>query len=611
MRVMSASLPAGGTRFFWRLCAGFVGLVLVTSLAIGTLIDARVRSDLQDSIQSQLYAEAAHLVELAERPLSGQDPTSILQRQADTIAARTGSRLTVLDGTGAVVVDTRQAPASMDNHLTRPEIQQALGEGLGVAERFSGTLGVDLLYVALPVHGEGAVQGFCRASLPLQEIELRTARLRGIVLVGACGAALIGLLLAFAYARRVTAPLALMTAAVETTTRGEFARVDVPLEDDEIGRLGQAFNAMAAELHKRMQTITANHNKVLAILSSMDEGLVAIDREDRVVHINSVAGELLGLVPAESVGQLIWELTRDGGDGDISRALAHARDTGETTRVEVRVRSGTAPEERVLQLNASPLTDAQGERSGAVVVVNDLTELRRLEGIRQDFVANVSHELKTPLAAIRAMIEMLVDAPDLSAEKQLDFHQRVLRQTDRLATLVQDLLTLARLEAQPPPPSAEAVDLRDSVALARARFLPQAEKRGLRLETSLPTEPVPIAADEEDLRQILDNLLDNAIKYTPEGGTVEVLVSLSENGRGARLEVVDTGAGIEPRHLERIFERFYRVDKARSRELGGTGLGLAIVKHLALSLHGSVGVESAPGQGTRFSVELPLAPRPA
>ena len=602
---MAPGLQQRGTRFFWRLCAGFVGLVLVTSLAIGALIDARVRADLQDSIQAQLHAESIHLAQLAESVLSDRSSTELLQHQADVIATATGSRLTVLDANGTVIVDTRQAPASMDNHLSRPEIQQALGEGVGLAERFSGTLGVDLLYVALPVTSEGRVVGYCRTSLPLVEIDSRTARLRGIVLGGACIAALIGVLLAFAYARRVTAPLRLMTTAVEATTRGELTRVDVPLEDDEIGRLGQAFNTMAAELHDRMQTITANHNKLLAILSSMDEGVVAVDRDDRVVHMNAVAGELLGQVPEQCLGQLIWELTRDG---DISRALAHARESGESTRVEVHLRSGTSPEERVLQLNASPLTDAEGERSGAVVVVNDLTELRRLEGIRRDFVANVSHELKTPLAAIRAMIEMLVDAPDLSEEKQRDFHQRVLRQTERLTTLVQDLLTLARIEDQPPPASNSVVDLRDCVALARTRFLPQAEQQGLRLETRVPDVRVPIAADEEDLRQILDNLLDNAIKYTARGGHVEVLLQLSEDGTSAQLEIVDSGVGIEPRHLDRIFERFYRVDKARSRELGGTGLGLAIVKHLALSLGGTVDVESAPGRGTRFSVELPLAP---
>ena len=599
---MAAPTTTRGIKFFWRLCAGFVGLVLATSLAIGTLVDSRVREDLLASVEQNLTAEAAFLAELAEPVLAGRSPVARLQRQADTLAERAESRLTVMDADGVVIVDTGQAPAGMDNHLARPEVQQALREGLGRSERFSGTLGVDLLYVAVPVRSEGQLRGVCRASLSLHELGERTARVRNIVLAGAAGAALIGMVLALAYARRVTAPLAQLTAAVEATTRGGFARVDVPLEDDEIGRLGTAFNAMAAELRDRMEIITANHNKVLAILSSMDEGVVAVDREDRVVHMNAVAGALLSLVPEECAGRPIWELTRDI---DVSGALAHARETGESTRVEVRVRPGIAAEERVLRLNASPLTDASGDRSGAVVVVDDLTELRRLEEVRRDFVANVSHELKTPLAAIRAMVEMLVDAPDLDPQKQLDFHGRVLRQTDRLSTLVQDLLTLARLEEPRSPRETAQIDLCDSVTRARARFQPQAEKQSIDLIVTQPGEPLRVSADEEDLRQILDNLLDNAIKYTPAGGTVEVRLGTTEGQ--ALIEVIDTGAGIEPRHQDRIFERFYRVDKARSRELGGTGLGLSIVKHLTLSLRGQVGIESAPGRGSRFWVRLPLA----
>ena len=609
MRGMSPDAEVGGTRFFRRLCLGFVGLVLVTSAAIGALVDSRVRADLLDSVEARLASEAAYLgvlaapVLAADGPVDG--PVGELAARAAEAAATTGSRLTVMRADGTVIVDTRHEPATMDNHLTRPEVQQALSEGRGRASRFSGTLGVDLLYVALPVRVEGRLVGICRASLPLVEVERHTARVRRIVGVGAIGAALLGMVLAMLYARRVTAPLAQMTAAVESLTRGRFARVDVPEGDDEIVRLGAAFNTMAAQLRERVALITANHNQVLAILGSMVEGVVAVDREDRVLHMNAVAGRLLGLVPEQCTGRRLWELTREL---ELSQALAHARETGEASRLEVELRSGTEMEPRTLQLNASPILDEDGARSGAVVVVNDLTELRRLEAIRRDFVANVSHELKTPLAAIRAMVEMLVEAPDLSEEQRQDFHRRVLAQGDRLATLVADLLTLARIEsagAAGGRADVPVTDLKDPIDRARTRFGPRAQKRGIAVEFELAEGPAPVRADEEDLREILDNLLDNAIKYTPAGGTVTL--TLEREGQRIRLSVADTGVGIEPVHRERIFERFYRADKARSRELGGTGLGLAIVKHLVQSMGGTIEVASTPGRGSTFTVRLPAA----
>jgi two-component system phosphate regulon sensor histidine kinase PhoR len=328
---------------------------------------------------------------------------------------------------------------------------------------------------------------------------------------------------------------------------------------------------------------------------------VAVDREERVVHMNAVAGRLLGVVPVDSAGKRIWEVTRAV---EIPEILERTGGTDEVTgSVELRVEGSSEP--RVIELVASPLLDASGRRAGAVVVLHDVTELRRLEQVRRDFVANVSHELKTPLTAIRGLVETVIDDEQMEPATARRFALKIRDQVARLSTLVTDLLTLARAESTQVPRERPVIDLAAPVRECARRFAPLSAAEGVELVLSLPDEPIPLRADEEDLRQIVGNLLDNAIKYTPAGGRVDlgVVPGTSE----VTIEVRDTGIGIEPRDQDRVFERFYRVDKARSRELGGTGLGLSIVKHLVQSLDGAISLESAPGRGSRFRVRLPLA----
>jgi two-component system phosphate regulon sensor histidine kinase PhoR len=275
---------------------------------------------------------------------------------------------------------------------------------------------------------------------------------------------------------------------------------------------------------------------------------------------------------------------------------------------ELRLRGGDGP---AIEMHAGPLTGGRGEVVGAVLVLNDVSELRRLEAIRRDFVANVSHELKTPLTAIRGLVETILDDPEMPVDVRQRFLERIEEQTQRLSTLVTDLLTLSRLESESSRREREVVDFRGVVDSSVRRLRGVAEGKGIHLETAFDGDALWVLGDEEQLRQMVDNLVDNAVKYTPEGGRVAVrLRAATEEGTGQTeclLEVDDTGIGIEPRHQERIFERFYRVDKARSRELGGTGLGLSIVKHIAKDTGGSVSLESRPGLGSTFRVRLPLA----
>ncbi|HVS10216.1 MAG TPA: ATP-binding protein [Planctomycetota bacterium] len=422
-------------------------------------------------------------------------------------------------------------------------------------------------------------------------------------------AAIAALALAAWSARRLTRPLDAMTEAADAMRNGGLRRAIAGHGADEFDRLAAAVDGMAQDLQGRVEALTGDRNKVLAILASMVEGVVAVDRGERVVHMNEVAERLLGASPGQAAGRRIWEVTRASGVCELLEATL--REEGEAAG-ELVLRVGTDPAERRIEMRSSPLRDAAGEVAGAVVVLHDVSELRRLEEVRRDFVANVSHELKTPLTAIRGLVETLLDDRHMEEATRVRFLEKIRDQSSRLSTLVSDLLTLARIESPEEPIERRTLDLRSPVREGAARFAPLCQHKGLEMRLELPERAVLLRGDEEALRQIVDNLLDNAVKYTPSGGRVRLrLVAPASDGgpeRWALLEVEDTGIGIEPRHQERIFERFYRVDKARSRELGGTGLGLSIVKHLALAHGGRVSLESTPGRGSTFRVHLPSPP---
>jgi two-component system phosphate regulon sensor histidine kinase PhoR len=418
--------------------------------------------------------------------------------------------------------------------------------------------------------------------------------------LGGFVAALVALAIGLFVTRRITAPLASMTVAAEAISRGEYRHRVGGGSHDEIGTLASAFNRMAAQLERRMETITEDRAKLLTILGGMVEGVVAVDREQAIVHLNAAAGRILGVAPERSLGRPIWEVTRVRQVADaIAATLAGAREVTEEVALEV------GSQERIVQLHGARLENGEGGRVGAVLVLHDVTELRRLERIRRDFVANVSHELKTPITAIRGLVDTIIDDDEMPTSVRTEFLRKAQNQAIRLSLLVTDLLTLARLESADGIVEPERLDVREIVGRSVANFRPAAEVRSLSLETQVPEEPVMVQGDPEALELLVNNLLDNAVKYSRDGGRVSVRLVAAD--ATARLEVEDDGVGISPEHHDRIFERFYRVDQARSRELGGTGLGLSIVKHICKAHHGSVSVRSTLGVGSTFEVTVPLA----
>ena len=588
------------SRFSWKLTAGLLLPILISAAIVGGLSIRSMEEDSREEVRRSLAAQATLLRNVAAARL-GQPQESVLKREVRSLGEEIGTRLTVIDAEGLVLADSQEDPSSMDNLASRPEIMAVRSHGSGIATRYSHELGASVMHLALPIEADGRLLGYARASRSLSEINRRLTRLGTVVAVGAALAILAATVLGMVLARNFVKPVKAMTAVAEGMARGDYNRRLPATGTDELGDLARALNQTAKSSQNRMETIITDRNKLLSLLKGMVEGVVAVDRDERVLQMNSAAGKILGASPETSVSKPIWEVTRISQVCDIlSRTLRSGRD------VKDELRLATRSQDQVVEMLASPLLDGEGELVGAVVVLHDVSDLHRLQTVRRDFVANASHELKTPIAAIRALVETVIDDQSMRSSDQAHFLARIRNQSMRLSSLVADLLTLSRLESSPGGPELRPIDLRESFKGAVHALLPTGEDRGIAVHTEVPENPVQVLGDPEALGQLTTNLLDNAIKYTGRGG--HVWVRLKTGNGQAVIEVQDTGMGIAPQDQSRVFERFYRVDKARSRELGGTGLGLSIVKHIAAIHQGRVFVESTPGIGSTFRASLPIAP---
>jgi len=417
--------------------------------------------------------------------------------------------------------------------------------------------------------------------------------------VAAVVAAFLSFFVSVRLASRLSQPLRALLGATDRLGEGKSGQRVFTEAQDEIGALAAAFNRMSEQLDARIARLEEDRQQLRTILSGMVEGVVALDPNQRILYANERATQLLGLPSQTLVGRRLWEVVRQRPLLDV---VQRALDSSEPQREEL---GWNGPTVRSLTVHAARLPGLPPR--GAVLVLHDTTELRRLERLRQEFVANVSHELKTPLSIIKACVETLLDGAVDDPQHRRPFLEQLDSQSNRLHALILDLLSLARIESGEELFEFQPLPVCEVVQACLERHRPRAESKEqiLEMRSSAGDEELAVWADEEALEQILDNLLDNAVKYTPQGGRVSVC--WRREGDQVCLEVADTGIGIPESDLPRIFERFYRVDKARSRELGGTGLGLSIVKHLAQAMHGSVYAVSRPGQGTTFTIRLPAA----
>ena len=587
------------SRLFWKLFASYTILNLVAIVTLVVIVSRWHENQGVEQIRKRLHDSAA-LVRSNVVKLLPYGRTESLQAHIQDLGRVIGMRITLVSMDGEVLADSLKASAadvtSMENHKGRLELVQAATGGRGTSRRISSEFGEPMLYAALRIDLDGEPTGLVRTALPLTVVLEEVAAIPRLIWPAALSVSIAVAVLTWVLAARVVRPVHILTTAAEQITAGEY-RQDVFLQDrDELCTLAKSFNRMTKQLNVRETQLRESNRRLLTVLEGMVEGVIALDERERVVLANAAAGRLLSFDPTAAVGRPLLEVARNRG---IHEALKFP-DSKTSQHVEIELGD---EQNRVLGVNATLLSSEPSTR--CILVLHDVTELRRLESIRQEFVANVSHELKTPLSSIKAYAETLLDGAISDSECNRKFVAQIDDQAERLHELILDLLSIARIESGRQTFEIGAVHLADAAQTCIRGNSAAAAARNINLVAGGTPEDLVVSADEEGLRQILNNLIDNGIKYSANSGTVTI--TWHADGSTAIIQVRDEGQGISSEFLPRVFERFFRVDSARSRELGGTGLGLSIVKHLVQTFGGSVDVESALREGTVFTVTLPLA----
>lgn len=533
-----------------------------------------------------------------------QEKYTELNSLIQDLGAAVGTRFTVILPDGKVVADSDEDWQVMQSHADRPEIIDAIQtRQVGYEMRWSATLKKELMYVAVPVlgRGEGNVRpviAVVRTSIPTATIQESLGWIRTRLIVGAVLTIGLIALVSLWTSLKIHRLIQSMAEGAERFAEGRLEHRLTPTGFMEIDLLADSMNRMANHLSDRIETVLRQQNELEAVLVSMQEGVLAVNNDGIVINLNQTCADLLAASPNEVRGRLIHEVIRKS---DLLRFVEVALTREEPIEEDIRIRGD---EERWLNAHGTRLHDAQGKQIGALVVLHDVTRLRRLENVRRDFVANVSHELKTPITSIKGFVETLLDGAMEDPETLMRFLGIVSRQVNRLEAIIEDLLILSRLEKGSEEQNTRLERGRVDEVIKAAVEMCEKKAHDKQIQIAIHCDPqLEMQMNPALLEQALVNLIDNAVKYGPAGSHIDVTAE-QDNGRIA-IRVQDQGCGIEPKHLPRLFERFYRADKARSRELGGTGLGLAIVKHIALVHRGSVGVQSTLGRGSTFSILLP------
>jgi two-component system phosphate regulon sensor histidine kinase PhoR len=537
----------------------------------------------------------------------GDSESHAIDSLCKVLAKGVPTRFTVIALDGTVLGDSEKDPDSMENHGNRMEVISALSGKTGISQRFSHTLNETMIYVAVPIYHSGFRSGIVRTALSTAFIQRELNRMYRHIALGLVFLALLAALVSFFVARSISRPIDAMKLGAQRFAAGDFSKKLVPAGCEEIDQLAAALNDMAKHLRETIDRLTEQHNRLSAVLSSMAEGVIAVDTEQRIIAINRAAIDLFSIPSVPELGTWIGEVLRNAKINEYIKEIGENGKEleGETILTgEEGERDGT---DHRLQLHGNALSDGNGRTIGVLVVINDVTRLKKLETMRSDFVANVSHELRTPLTSVKGFVEtLLAGAIDDKGEAQR-FLQIIARQVDRLSTIVEDLLALSRIEEEGQSQAPRLQDARISELLGNVVQTcgTKAAAKNIVIEQKCPHD-LYAHVEPALIEEALINLCDNAVNYSPEGEKVVLAVAVGTAAKELVFTVTDHGAGIAPEHHERIFERFYRVDKARSRKLGGTGLGLSIVKHIALVHHGRVTVTSKPGAGSTFCIHIPL-----
>ncbi len=583
-------------RLFIQFFLSFLAVLLLSFVAVTWISTRAWRQFFMQQTVADLEARA-RLLEVYVRPGLAQSDNGALQELCQTLGKQTGTRLTLILPDGRVVADSARAPETMENHRDRLEVQAALAGRAGTHQRLSPTVEETMMYVAVPVTYGGKIVGVARAALPITVIDQELRQVYRQVGLGSLLVLVLAIGLSLMLSRRITRPLEEMRRGAERFARGDLSlQLPKPGVEELVG-LADTLNFMASQLADRISTILRQRQEQEAVLASMVEGVIAVDGQARLISLNQAAAEMLGVELKGLEQKSITEVVRNP---DMQWFVTRALATDAPIEGEIILERDN---ERILQAHGTTLRDAQGKVLGVLIVMHDVTRLRKLENARRDFVANVSHELKTPITSIKGFVETLMEGAINEPENAVEFLRIISRQVDRLHEIIEDLLSLSRIEQEAEQGKILLAGRRLKGVIQAAIQVcgKRASEKGITVNLDCP-EALRARINAPLLEEALVNLIDNAIKYSETGSSVWVEAE-PVNGKVV-LRVRDQGVGIAPEHLPRLFERFYRVDPSRSRKVGGTGLGLAIVKHIAQAHAGRVAVESTPGQGSVFSLYL-------
>ncbi|ENF7316724.1 PAS domain-containing protein [Listeria monocytogenes] len=586
-------------KLWLKIGLSFFILFFVVMVIVGVFSGELMKSTYLNMKENQLEDDAKILLQTTNMEnLDLDKDAATIQKSLDPLGEDIDARITVIDSKGDVVADTKKDPEKLDNHMNRPEVTDILkkGESVGISIRESDSLGYSMLYVAVPVKHQGKTDGVLRISISLESVDAAVAKLWGnLALIFGIALVIIAAISVF-IARKITRPVReIIEVSTDLANHKYDSRIHGKISG-ELQDLSISVNTLAESLETQMFEIKQNEQRLNAIVQNLVSGVMLINVDKQVIMTNRTMYQILG--ETEITGKPFYEVIKSFALSQLIEA------TFETKTIQQKEIILYFPREMILDASVSPILGENGEITGIILLLHDITQIRHLGNVRSEFVTNVSHELKTPVTALKGFAETLLDGAMYDEVLLKKFLTIIKEESDRLHRLIMDILALSRIEQNPVAENVELVDVDEVIEQSARTIFEMATEKNIRVTIPEKTSAsVMIETDRDKLQQIVINLLSNAINYTPVDGKVEV--KLIEQEAEVIIEVTDNGIGIPAKDIDRVFERFYRVDKARSRHSGGTGLGLSIVKHLVENCGGRIEVESQEEVGSTFRVTLP------
>lgn len=577
----------------WRVTIWFTLIVIIGMAVLGSFLTVSVRNRQVDNLRADLKSEAIIIAGVSLPYLRGSADIDELDIFVKQLGDETGVRFTIIRKDGTVLADSHEDPANMGSHADRPEVVGALASGIGEATRYSTTIGERLMYIAITVTDGGSTLGVARVALPVTRVESSVSGTITVIIVATVIVAFVAIVAAWLITRVITRPLRELTAASRELAEGAFD-AGIPVSTtDETGQLARAFNEMVARLRQVVGTLSDDKTRLSAILDNMADGIITTDKEGNVDLVNQAAENLLGIGHKDITNRPLIEIVRDY---ELTDILKQSMVSGRPEEVQFESSSSG----RFLRAIAMTITGEHAD--GGLILLQDLTELRSLQTMRREIVGNISHDFRTPLAGIKAMVDTLQDGAVNDPAAARAFLSRIEGEVHRLTQMVAELTELSRIETGRTELERKPVNLNLLIEETITRMNPQAERNNLKVTTGLAPDLPAVSGDAGRLRQVITNLLDNAIKFSKSGGSVSAGTKVEDNY--ITVSISDTGRGIPAADIPRIFERFYKADKSRSSQ--GSGMGLAIAKHIVEAHGGTISVTSTEGKGSTFTIRLPL-----